>query len=131
MPEPVSFGGKVAQVVVAGGSQQRYALFDIDAVLVQRPDLLLVVRQQPHRPNPEVAEYPRRGTEVTDIHWQPKRGGGVDGVQPGAVLKRLRLHLGEQADATALVPAQIHHDSAARFSDHRQRGVQLLAALAP
>src|SRR6202035_3296599 len=47
------------------------------------------------------------------------------------ILQLVRLQLGQQADATALVAAQVEPDAAAALGDLGHGGVQLCAAVAP
>ncbi len=54
---------------------------------------------------------------------------GVDGV-PAAVLELVGLQLGDQADPTPLVAAQVDHHAAALLDDPLQRLVELGAAVA-
>ena len=77
----------------------------------------------------EVAQDLGGGAVVAGVGGQPEVEVGVDGVA-AAVLQLVGLQLGDQADAAALVAAQVDHDAAALLDDPRQRLVELGAAVA-
>ena len=77
---------------------------------------------------PEVGKDGRARGVLAGVDGQPELDLGVDGVEPG-VLQRVGLELGDQADAAALVAAQVD-DHAALGRDPLQRALELRAAVA-
>ena len=129
MAHPVALGHQVADVLGVGAHRQRHALDDVQAVAVQADPLGRVVGQQPHRPHAEVDEDLRADAVVAGVGGQAELEVGVDGVVAG-VLQLVGLQLVHQPDAAALVAAHVEHHAAALPGHHRQRGVQLRAAVA-
>jgi hypothetical protein len=99
-------------------------------VVGEREHLVLVVGQQPDRLDAEVVQHPRRGAEVADVDRQTEGGGRVDGVEPLLVLQHVGADLRHEADAAALVAAQVHQHAALLVGDGVDGGPQLRTALA-
>ena len=77
---------------------------------------------------PEVDQDLRADAVVAQVDRQPELEVGVDGVQP-LVLQVVGAQLVQQADPAALL-GQVEQDAGALALDHRQRGLELLAAVA-
>ena len=76
----------------------------------------------------EVDEDLRADAVVAQVDRQAELEVGVDGVEP-AVLQLVGVELVEQADPAALL-GEVEQHAAALALDHRQRRLELLAAVA-
>ena len=126
---PVALGAQVAEVLGRHVAGQRHPAGDLQAVALEPGALGRVVGQQPHRVHAEVDQDLRAGAVVAGVGGQAEVEVGVDGVGSG-VLELVGLQLVQQADAPALVPADVEHDAAPLLGDGGQRGLQLGAAVA-
>ncbi len=78
----------------------------------------------------EIGEHLRAGGVLARVDRQSEIEVRVDGIG-AAILEVVGAQLAEQADAAALMSAQIEHDAAALGRDRCHRRVQLRAAVAP
>ena len=116
--------------MVVGVRRERHPLGDSDPEVLQAGGLGGVVGHQAHRGDPEVAQDLGRGAVVARVGGQAQVEVGVDRVAP-AVLELVGLQLGDQADAAALVAAEVDHHSPALGDDPGEGLVELGPAVAP
>ena len=95
----------------------------------ERVGLVGVVGHQAHAAHAEVGQDLRAGAVVAGVGGQAEFEVGVEGVA-AALLELVRAQLGQQADAAALVAAQVDDDAPALGLDALQGGLQLGAAVA-
>ena len=91
-------------------------------------DLGRVVGQQADRADAEVAQDRRPDAVLPQVDGQAQLEVGVDGVE-ALVLQLVGPQLVGDADAPALVTAQVHDDAAALGGDHLHRRVELRPAV--
>ena len=99
-----------------------------EPVALQPADLLRVVGEDADRRQPEVDEDLRADAVVAQVDRQAELEVGVDRVHP-LVLQVVGAQLVQQADPAALL-GEVEQDAGALALDHRQRGLELLAAVA-
>ena len=92
------------------------------------PYLRRVVRHQPHGRDAQVDEDLRADAVLARVDRQPELEVGVDRVA-AVLLEGVGADLVAEADAAALVTAQVHDDARALGGDLGQRRVQLGSAV--
>src|SRR5690606_11834570 len=123
-----ALGQQVAMVRGVEAGDQRNALRDLDAGLLQRLGLAGVVRHQAQRPRAEMLEHGL--ADVVAPHVGGKAQGMVRLDRVGArVLQAIGADLVQQADAAPLL-AQVEHEAAAMGGDALERLLELGATVA-
>jgi hypothetical protein len=123
-----ALGAEILAVGLAREHLDGYALDDRQAVLPELPHLVGVVRHQAHLAHAQIEQDAGPGLVVPHVGGEPERVVRFDRVV-AAVLQRVGPDLVEQADAAPLVEHVDQH-ARARLLDHRERRVELLAAIA-
>ena len=126
--EPVALGAEVGLVVRVRHVLDRDLIGHGQPVTGQPGDLLRVVREDPDAREPEVDEDLRADPVVAQVSREAELEVGVDGVE-ALLLELVGAELVEQSDPPALL-AQVQQHADALLLDHRQRRLQLLAAIA-
>ena len=111
------------------GDVQRDPLDDLETVALEAAVLRGVVRHQPHRRDAEVDEDLRADAVLARVGREAELDVRLDGVA-ALVLQGVRAQLVAEADAAALVAAQVDDDAAALGGDPLERAVELHAAVA-
>ena len=124
----LGLGAQVALVVGVGHVLDRDLLADAQPVALQAVDLLGVVGEDPDRAQPEVDEDLGADAVLAQVGGQAELEVGVDGVE-ALLLELVGAQLVEQADAAPLL-GEVDEHAAALALDHRQRRLELLAAVA-
>src|SRR3954471_20161970 len=107
---------------------ERHAADDLEPEALEPAALRGVVRHEPHRRDPEVDQDLRADAVLTAVDGQPEIDVGVDGVA-ALVLEPVRAELVADADAAALVAAQVHDDAEPLVVDLLHRRLQLRPAV--
>ena len=124
----VALGPQVGLVVGVGRRLDRHLLGDREAVALEADDLFRVVGEDADAGQAEVAEDLGADPVVAQVGGQAELEVGLDRV--GALLLQLvGAQLVQQADPAPLL-GEVEEDAAALALDHRQRRVELLAAVA-
>src|SRR5438105_10794749 len=108
----VALGAQVADVLGVGHGLQRDPLDDLEPESFQAAVLARVVGHQAHRGDAQVDEDLRPDAVLAAVDRQPEAQVRVDGVVT-LVLERVGAQLVGDADAAALVAAQVDHDAQA------------------
>ena len=124
----VALGPQVLLVVRVGRVHDRHLLGDRQAVALQPADLLRVVREDADAGEPEVDEDLRADAVVAQVDGQPELEVRVDRVV-ALVLQVVGAQLVQQPDPAPLL-GEVEQHAAAGLLDHRQRRLELLAAVA-
>ena len=124
----VALGAQVGLVVRVGGVLDRHLRRDRQPVALQPADLLRVVGEDADARQPEVDQDLRADAVVAQVDRQAELEVGVDRVQ-ALVLEVVGAQLVQQADPAALL-GEVEQDAGALALDHRQRRLELLAAIA-
>ena len=124
----LGLGPQVGLVVLVGRVGDRHLVGHPQAVALQPADLLGVVGQDPDRRQAEVDQDLGADAVVAQVGRQAELEVGVDGVI-ALLLQLVGLELVEQADAATLL-GEVEQHALALGLDHRQRRLQLLAAVA-
>src|SRR5258705_3174816 len=103
-------------------------LGDRQAVALQADELPRVVRQQPHRPDAEVAENLRADAVIALVRLEAEAFVGAHGFEP-LVPRLVRADLVGEADAAPFL-VQVQQDAAPFRGDTRHRRLELRAAVA-
>src|SRR6266516_1812462 len=127
--EPVALGPQVLLVVRVRDGLDGHLVGDREAVALEPVDLLRIVGEDADAREPEVDEDLGPDAVVAQDGGEAELQVRVDGVEP-ALLELVRAELVEEADAPSLL-REVEQDAAALALDHRQRRLQLLAAVAP
>ena len=130
VPELVLLGAQVRDVLVVRHRVQRHPLDDLEAVALDAAVLRGIVRHQPHGGDAEIDEDLRADAVLARVGREPELEVGLDRVA-ALVLERVRAQLVSEADAAALVAAQVDDDPLPLGRDLRERAVELHAAVAP
>src|SRR5207248_9506024 len=88
-----------------------------------------IVGKESNFRNPEVDQYLRAEAVVASVRREAEVDVGLDGIHP-LVLKVIGLELGHQADATALVMAEVNDRPAPLLGNTLKRHPQLGSAIA-
>src|SRR3984893_17149406 len=126
---PITLGDQVPDVLRVRPHRKRHPFDDVQPVPVEADALGRVVGEQPHRAHSQVVQDLRAQSVVASVGGQAQLEVRVDGVGAG-ILELVGLQLVHQPDAAALVAAHVEHHAAAFPGHHRQRRVQLRAAVA-
>ena len=122
-------GPQVRDVLRVRRDLERHPLDDLEPEALEAAVLRRVVGHHPHRGDPEVDEDLRPDAVLARVGREAELLVRLDGVA-ALVLQRVRPQLVAEADAAALVPAQVHDHAATLGRDLRQRAVELQAAVA-
>ena len=95
-----------------GQHVERHPLDDLETVALEAAVLGRIVGHQPHRRHAEVDEDLRADAVLAGVGREAELDVGLDGVA-ALVLQRVGAQLVAEADAAALVAAQVHDDAAA------------------
>ena len=125
---PVALGAQVRLVVRVGRVHDRHLLGDRQAVALEAADLLRVVGEDADARQPEVDEDLRADAVVAQVDRQPELEVRVDRVV-ALVLQLVGAQLVQQPDPAPLL-GEVEQHAAALLLDHRQRRLELLAAVA-
>src|SRR5439155_13431247 len=123
-------GAQVADVVGVGLGLERHPLDDLEAEALEAAVLGRVVRQQTHRRDAQVDEDLGPDAVLAAVDRQAELDVGVDGVV-ALLLEAVGPQLVGDADAAALVAAQVDHHAQALLGDVAHGGGQLWAAVTP
>jgi hypothetical protein len=127
---PIAFRGEIEGVLGVLGYQHREPRSYLNAKVLESSAFLRIRRKQPNPPHSEITKYRRGHVVLACVDWQTQPEIRINGVQ-SRILQRVRMQLGVQADAAALMSAQVDDDAEAFARDLLHRSVQLLAAVAP
>ena len=128
MAELFLLGFQIFFGVRAGLDFAGHALDDFDAGPFESLDLLRIVREKAHLAYAERLENLARQGEVALVSLEAETFVRFDRVEAG-ILQLIGLQLRHEADASALL-LLVNQDASAFVSDHRQRHLELLAAVA-
>ena len=107
-----------------GATTERHPLGDLEAEALEAAVLGRVVGDEPHRGDAEVDEDLGADAVLAAVGGQAELEVGVDGVA-ALLLEAVGADLVADADAAALVAAQVDDDAAALLGDELHRRVEL------
>src|ERR1700733_315541 len=124
MPHPLALGAEVGDVLGVGGQLQRDPLGDVEAEALESAVLDRVVGHEPHGGHAEVDQHLGPDAVLPAVDGEPLLQVGVHRVV-ALLLQLVGPDFVAQADAAALVAAQVDQDAAPFLLDQIQRGLQL------
>ena len=125
----LALGAEVGEVLGVDGHDRGDPLGDLEAEALEAAVLGRVVGDDPHRGDAEVDEDLRADAVLPAVLGQPEVEVGVDGVA-ALLLEAVGADLVPDADAAALVAAEVDDHAAARLGHDLHRRVELHAAVA-
>src|SRR3974390_1846997 len=126
---PLPLRAQVGDVLGIGRRLQRHALGDVETEPLEAAVLDRVVGHEAHGGHPEVDQHLGADAVLAAVDRQALLQVGVDGVV-ALLLQLVGPDLVAEADAAALVAAQVDEHAPALALDHVQGGVQLRPAVA-
>ena len=129
MPEALTLGPQVGDVLGVGVQRERHSIHDVEPEPLEAAVLHRVVGHEAHRGDPEVDEDLGTDAVLAVVHRQAQLQVGVDRVV-ALLLEVVRPQLVRQPDASPFVAAQVDDDAGPLLGDEPQCLGQLGTAVA-